>query len=92
MTVGQLEASMTMRELVDWRRFEAFHQPLPDQLADIHAAMLAATVTNIARAIFAVDAPPVSAADFFVLRERAAPAPTPVLSEVDRQRRAWRGG
>ena len=92
MTVSQLEATMTQRELRDWHRFEAFAQPLPDRLSDIHTAMLCSVMSNIARAIFAPDAQPASPADYFVIRERAPPPEDDGLSEVDRQRLAWRGG
>lgn len=88
MTVGQLERRMTHRELLDWRRFDALNQPLPDKLADLHAAMLCSIVVNIARS---AEATPASPADFFVIRD-PAPPPDDGLSEVDRQMLAWRGG
>jgi hypothetical protein len=89
MTVAELDARMTVRELLDWHRFEALTQPLPDRLSDIHFAMLAAIICNLARS---AESQPASAADFFVLREPAPPPPDDGLSEVDRQMLAWRGG
>jgi hypothetical protein len=85
MTVGQLEASMTTSELIDWHRFEA-QQPLPDRLADIHFAMVCSVMCNMVRSSSAA---PVSPADFFVIRD---PPPADGLDEVDRQMLAWRGG
>jgi hypothetical protein len=88
MTVGQLEAAMTWRELLDWRRFEALTQPLPDKLTDIHFAMVCSIICNLVRS---AESLPASPADFFVIRE-PAPPPDDGLSEVDRQMLAWRGG
>jgi hypothetical protein len=88
MTVGQLEATMTPRELRDWRRFEALHQPLPDRLSDLHFAMLCSIICNIVRS---AESSPVSPAEFFMIRE-PSPPDDGELSEVDRQRLAWRGG
>jgi hypothetical protein len=78
MPVADLESSMTLA--VDWHRFETLHQPLPDRLADIHVAMLATIIVNLARAPDAIPARP---ADFLVIRERQPPDDG--LSEVDRQ-------
>ena len=78
---------MSAREFLDWQRFEAMHQPLPDQLSDIHIGMVCSMMVNIMRS---ADTAPVKPSDFFVLRDRA-----PVddgLSEVDRLRLQWRGG
>ena len=88
MRVGDLESSMTLRELLDWHRFEAMHQPLPDLLADIHVAMLATIIVNLARSPEAIPAQP---ADFLVIRDREPP-PDDGLSEIDRQMANWRGG
>ena len=88
MCVGDLEASMSLRELLDWHRFEALHQPLPDRLADIHVAMLASIIVNLARSTDSIPARP---GDFLVIRERELP-PDDGLSEVDRQMANWRGG
>lgn len=79
---------MTCRELVDWQRFEAFHQPLPDRLADLHSALLCSIVVNLVRAAGTERA---RVSDFFVLRDDREP-PDDGLSEVDRARLAWRGG
>jgi hypothetical protein len=87
MTVGELRARMSQRELIDWQLFE-LEQPLPDRLSDLHAAMLASIVVNIARSS---DAAPVTPTDFLILRARA-PEPDDGLDEIDRQRMAWRGG
>lgn len=89
MGVADLESSMTMRELLDWQRFEAMHEPLPDRLADIHVATLAAIIVNLARA---PDAMPARPADFFVIRDREPLPPDDGLSEIDRQMLNWRGG
>ena len=90
MRVADLESSMTMRELIDWQRFEAMHEPLPDRLADIHVAMLAAIIVNLARA---PDAMPARPADFLVIRDRVGELPPDDgLSEIDRQMMNWRGG
>jgi hypothetical protein len=84
-TVGEIEATMTVRELNDWRRFEGLNRrPLPDQLSDIHFAMVLSTMVNLMRTS---EAPAMSAADFFVLRERAESE----VSEIDRLRAQWRG-
>jgi hypothetical protein len=88
MGVADLESSMTMRELLDWQRFEAMHEPLPDRLADIHVAMLAAVIVNLARS---PDAHAVRPADFLVIRD-LEPPPDDGLSEIDRQMANWRGG
>ena len=88
MPIAELERSMTLRELLDWHRFEAMHQPLPDLLADIHVAMLATIIVNLARSPEAIPAQP---ADFLVIRERELP-PDDGLSEVDRQMANWRRG
>jgi hypothetical protein len=89
MTVAQLERSMTQRELLDWQRFESVHQPLPDRLGDLHTALLASIIVNLARS---ADATPARPADFLVIREPEPPPPDDGLSEVDRQMLAWRGG
>jgi hypothetical protein len=88
MTVGQLERAMAQRELRDWRLFDAIHQPLPDKLADNHVGLLCSLMVNLARSSEAAPARP---EDFFVIREPAPPSDDE-LSEVDRQRLAWRGG
>ena len=88
MRVADLESSMTVRELLDWHRFEALHQPLPDRLADIHVAMLASIIVNLARSSDSIPARP---ADFLVIREREL-RPDDGLSEVDRQMANWRRG
>ena len=88
MRVADLESSMTMRELLDWQRFEALHEPLPDRLADIHIAMLAAVIVNLARS---PDAHPVRPAEFLVIRD-LEPLPDDGLSEIDRHMANWRGG
>jgi hypothetical protein len=87
-TVAEIETGMSWRELADWQRFEALHQPLPDRLADLHNAVLCSVVVNLARS---ADSDPARPSDFFVIRDREPP-PADDLSEVDRQRLAWRGG
>jgi hypothetical protein len=88
-TVGELEVTMTERELRDWYRFEALHELLPDKLADLHHALLCSIVCNVARS---ADAAPFGPADFYCIRDRAPPRAADAESEVDRQMRAWRGG
>jgi hypothetical protein len=85
--VAELEASMSLRELYDWGRLEAFHQPLPDRLSDLHSALLCSIVVNLVRS---ADAQPARPADFFVICDRQPPDDG--LSEVDRQMLNWRGG
>jgi hypothetical protein len=79
---------MPLRELYDWGRLEAFHQPLPDRLADLHSALLCSIVVNLVRS---ADAQPAQPSDFFVIRERE-PQPDDGLNEIDRQMLNWRGG
>jgi hypothetical protein len=88
-TVGELEITMTERELRDWYRFEALHEPLPDRLADLHHAILCTIAVNLMRSS---DAAPASPADFFCIRDREPPKPAPTMSEAERQMRNWRGG
>jgi len=78
---------MSTRELRDWQWFDAVHEPLPDRLADIHTGMILSTMVNLQRA---PDAAPVAPDDFFVIRDRTAPA-KPEVSEIDRLRAQWRG-
>lgn len=87
-TVGEIERTMSWRELVDWARFEALHQPLPDRLADLHFSVVESLMVNLTRS---ADASPVSPTDFLVLRDRS-PALVDDVSEVDRQMKNWRGG
>jgi hypothetical protein len=88
-TVGEIETSMTMRELRDWQRFEWLNRrPLPDRLGDVHFAMVLSAMVNLMRSS---DSPPAMPADFFVLRDpEPEPARSPI-SEIDRLRTAWRG-
>jgi hypothetical protein len=89
-TVGEIEVTMTSRELVDWYRFEALHEPLPDKLADLQNAILCSIAVNLMRS---PDATPVEPADFFCIRERKPPpSPANKMSEAERQMRNWRGG
>jgi hypothetical protein len=90
-TVAELEISMSMRELIDWERYEALHAPLPDRLIDSHFAVLCSLVVNIVRGS---DSAPVPAADFLQARRQTPPAADGLdeIDEVDRQRIAWRGG
>jgi hypothetical protein len=85
MTVGELEQRMSARERRHWAELEARSLvPLPDHLFDTHLAMIAALMVNIMGAT----ASPVSARDFFVIREPELPnAPT----DIDAMRRQWRG-
>jgi hypothetical protein len=85
--VGELETSMTHRELMEWHRFEATVSPLPDRLADIHSAMLCALVVNVAGA---AGSSPITASDFFVIKD---PPPEPLddgLTEAERAAVSWR--
>ena len=88
MTVGEIERRMSDRELRDWYRFEGL-QPLPDRLADLHVAMLASIMVNLARA---ADAQPVALTDFLIIRERMLSPPDDGEAEIDRHMRNWRGG
>jgi hypothetical protein len=85
--VGELETTMTRRELMDWRRFE-LQAPLPDRLIDIHFGMVCSIMVNLMRSADTTAAQP---SDFFVLRERE-PQPDDGMSEIDRLRLQWRGG
>ena len=89
MTVGDIERRMSWRELRDWRRFEGFHQPLPDKLDDLHVAMLASMMVNLTRT---PESMPAQVTDFLMIQEPKPPPKDDGLSEVDRQRLAWRGG
>lgn len=84
---------MSQRELLDWYRFEAFTELLPDRLADLQNALLCSLVVNLVRSS---DAQPVRPADFFVIRDPTPPPPvvakSDTISEAERQRRIWRGG
>lgn len=75
---------MTKRELLHWQLFDAVHEPLPDRLADIHFGMVLSAMVNLMRS---TDSAPVSASDFYVIRDRA----TPAEPEIDRLRAQWRG-
>jgi hypothetical protein len=89
-TVGELEATMTEREFVDWHRFEALHEPLPDRLADLHHAVLCSIAVNLMRSS---DAAPVAVTDFFCIQDRAPPPRrASTMSEAERQKINWRGG
>lgn len=79
---------MPAREQLDWLRFEARHQPLPDRLADLHSGLICSLAVNLTRG---ADQPPATPADFFVIRE-PQPAIDDGVGEVDRQMRSWRGG
>ena len=87
-TVGEIERTMSERELRDWLRFTML-RPLPDQLADIHVAMLCSIAANLMRN--PADSPiPVEA--FFVLRDPEPPKPAPQQSEAERFRAHLAGG
>lgn len=60
---------MSERELRDWFSFAA-ERPLPDELADLHNALLCSIVANLARS---ADSPPFQVADFLVLTRRPPP-------------------
>jgi hypothetical protein len=82
--VGELDRSMTLRELAGWRRYAA-ERPLPDQLLDLHLARLAAMIVNAMRS---PETPPAETADFVILRPRqAAPEAEPGLTEAERMKR-----
>jgi hypothetical protein len=87
--VDELTRSMSMRELLDWQRFEVNHQPLPDRLSDIHIAMVCSIIVNLARS---PESMPVQLADFLILRDRQPEPNADRVSEVDRQMANWRGG
>ena len=84
MTVAELEPRCRSRA-VRLGRLEAFHEPLPDRLADLHSGLLALVVNLVRRPM-----PAGAASDFFVIRDREATDDG--LSEVDRQMAHWRGG
>jgi hypothetical protein len=88
-TVGELEVTMTERELVDWYRFEAMHELLPDKLADLHNALLCSIVVNLVRT---TEATPVGPADFYCIQDREPRRHAETMSEAERQMRNWRGG
>jgi len=73
---------MTERELRDWCAFQIDH-PLPDELADLHSALLCSVVANIARGS---DSAPFRLTDFLMLK----PSPDEVveLSEAERFRQS----
>jgi hypothetical protein len=86
---------MSLREFRRWSYFEATVQPLPDRLADLHNAILCATVCNLVRS---ADSPAIQPDDFFVLKDRTPPAPRPkpvngetTITEADRFRAALGG-
>jgi hypothetical protein len=87
--VAELKASMSMRELRDWQRIDAGYVPLPDRLADIHFGMIASIMVNLMRS---ADAAPATPADYFVIRDREPTVARPQAQDIDRLRRAWRGG
>ena len=91
-TVGELELTMTPRELRDWLIYEATVSALPDKLADDHNALLCSVVVNLVRPGEAMAARP---SDFYCIRERAQPQPAPIddgLSEAERARAIYYGG
>lgn len=69
---------MSERELRDWYRFAVEH-PLPDELADLHNALLCQIVANIARS---ADSPALQLADFLILSPRVAVPELPEGVEV----------
>lgn len=80
---------MSFRELRDWLRFEAM-QPLPDKLADLHAAILCSIAVNLMRA---PESTPARPEDFLVIRplvERVASDDG--RSEAERARAQFYGG
>jgi hypothetical protein len=91
-TVGELEATMSHRELIDWLRFEATASPLPDRLADIHAGRLSALIVNAANAVNGANREPVSTDDFVIIDRRAPPPAEDGRSEAERLQAIWLGG
>jgi hypothetical protein len=86
--VGEIERTMTIRELSEWQRY-CFHHPLPAEVADIHGAMHTALLANIHRAR---DAPMVDAVDFMVLRTKPEPDPAkPALTIAQQMKRVANG-
>ena len=89
-TVDEVERGMSDRELRDWLAFAAEH-PLPDDLADLHSAMICSIVANLGRG---ADTAPVAVSDFLVLSRPAPPEPPPEgvveLSEGERFARTIR--
>jgi hypothetical protein len=81
---------MSERELRDWYAF-ATERPLPDELADVHSALICSIVANLARG---ADTAAYATSDFLVLHRPAPPAPAPgdmvVLSEGERFARSLR--
>lgn len=49
MTVGELLARISSRELTEWRAYETITGPLGPPRADLHAGIIAATIANIHR-------------------------------------------
>jgi hypothetical protein len=89
-SVGEIETSMSNRELMDWQRFEELHEPLPDRLLDQHGGLLCSLIVNLVRS---AEATPMRPADFYFIRDhQPAPPADDGMSEVDRQMMNWRGG
>ena len=78
--MGELRKGMSERELRDWLAFMA-ERPLPDELADIHNAMVCAMIANALRGS---DQPPVDVAQFLVLRRREPVPDAPKMTEAER--------
>jgi hypothetical protein len=86
--VAELETGMSDRELRDWALFDATCEPLPDRLIDIHFAQMASLVCNLVRSS---DAQPITAQNFYRIREHQEAALVVVDEDVDEQIRKWRG-
>lgn len=88
-TVGELEATMSHRELMEWLRFEATASPLPDRMADIHFGRVSSLIVNAARG---ADSEPVTTDDFLIIRDRRIEPQDDGRSEAERLQAVWRGG
>jgi len=88
--VGEIERTMSFRELLHWGLFE-LARPLPDELADLHSALISTVVVNLTRS---ADAPPAQMADFLMQRRPLPEAPRAPreLSEAEKFRAALAGG
>src|SRR5262249_30313723 len=90
-TVGELERTMSWRELRDWWRFEAVNgYHLPDLLSDLQNGLLGSVIVNTQRTEDSDAALPSS---FYCIRDFRPPEPEPdvELTESDKARIAWRG-
>ena len=71
MTVERLAATLTVREFMEWRWYDAL-EGLPDRRADWRAGMIASTLANVHRK---KGAKPFTPRDFMPREPAAAPKP-----------------